>query len=586
MDILGLQIKDASSQVVNFDFTPIHGTSIHRGKANDVLIGLWYRSGTKSGHLVFSASPGKLIVDYVYRIYSFLIDDPASVDVKKRPPAKSYNDQQSYDLARRWLRDCFTNHKFCPKDTDRPLPTRVIDVGNVHRDPSLFTPPPGMLGKYAALSYCWGQIQTVTLTEERMVVKPVTYPLQTLPQTLRDAIVIASQLGYRFIWIDALCIIQDSVDGKDWERESVNMDKIYGNASLTIAAAAAATTTKGIFSFTTRQKQSGCSLQYRTSYGQAGSVFVDAYAIDTGPEEPLDSRAWALQESLISPRILRYGSKQMSWICNCLEDNANGPLVISPKSLKAANKTWPQVVTDYTARNLTFNSDRLPALAGYAQLLRLNERLYDEYLAGLWRSEFLEQLLWYRSSKSAPDVRPKTRHTPSWSWASIDGAVRFSYWPVDYHSHTEIVSVSVKSSSKDQFSALEAPQQSFLCMHGYVKKLLYEDFFYETKGVPLLSATHKFQSSARKGPDKPSGQLIVDISAPFAAFQIERNGLPSLVCLYITPECGLVLVAVKKQHSSDIDAYERIGLATGSVFEEWFTDTRCGSYKDELLRIL
>lgn len=76
----------------------------------------------------------------------------------------------------------------------------------------------------------------------------------------------------------------------------------------------------------------------------------------------------------------------------------------------------------------------------------------------------------------------------------------------------------------------------------------------------------------------------MDISGPFDAF---KNGnTPSLICLHMTPTCGLVLVATKKQDAADADLYERMGLATGSIFEEWFKDASCGSYRDEFVRII
>lgn len=308
----------------------------------------------------------------------------------------NYNCQESYDIARRWLRRCSENHELCPKDVDSLLPTRVIDIGSSSRDPTLYIPAPGTRGKYAALSYCWGTDQAVTLTGQRLHERHsrVTFPLRTLPRTLRDAMVVASHLGFQYIWIDALCIIQDSIGGQDWENESANMDNIYGNASLTIAAAAACSTTEGIFSFPRDPKQSACSIPYQLSGGQTGTVLVDSYPTPGSTQESLDTRAWALQEALISPRVLRYGKYQMSWKCNMVEENANGPLnIVAPREKHA---TWKSTVVDYTARSLTYNSDRLAALAGYAKLLA-TKRPYDEYIAGMWKSELLEQLLWYRS---------------------------------------------------------------------------------------------------------------------------------------------------------------------------------------------
>ena len=511
-----------------------------------------------------------------------LAGSPASFEIKRRPPTSSYNCPEAYDLIRRWLGECSTFHQLCPKSVDAPLPTRIVDIGNANQGPVLYTPTPGTRGRYLALSYCWGKSQPVILTEARLQRSPVRFPMRTLPQTLRDAIVIASHLGFQYMWIDALCIVQDSHEGWEWKQESAKMNQIYGNATLTIAAAAASSTTEGIFSFGGTQTQPTCSLPWQLRDGQVGSVDVEAYETETSSEESLDSRAWALQESLISPRLLRYGTSQMSWKCNQIEENANGPLISRAKQPTSKSESWTSIVTDYTARTLTYNSDRLAALEGYAKLLGTRNP-YDEYLFGLWKSELLEQLLWYRSTKSNPSPRPQSHSAPSWSWASIDSPVRFSYWPQDYRSHCEIVHASANPLSSDSSSSLLRHQQGVLRVHGYVKRLIYNVFFQDSDGTPRFQSTHKFQSQGSRGSDQ-RGEVILDISGPFEAFEDGNN--PTLICLHITPSCGILLVARKKRVTDDMDLYERIGLATGSVFEKWFTDITCGLYRDEMVRIV
>ena len=498
-----------------------------------------------------------------------------------------YNCEQAYDIACRWLGECFIYHNLCPKDVEVPLPTRVIDIGNATRDPRLLVPRPGARSRYLALSYCWGEGQPLTLTEERLRNLPVLFPLKTLPRTLRDAIVIARHLGFRFIWIDALCIVQDSAGSLDWKQESENMDQIYGNASLTIAAAAAASTTQGILFTCAGQEQPKCSLPYQLLNGQWGSVSVEAYETTEPPPEALDSRAWALQESLLSRRILRYGSTQMSWKCNRVEENANGPVLNWNKQARSKTEDWTIIVTDYTARTLTYNSDRLAALSGYAKLLG-SKRPYDEYLAGLWRSELPAQLLWYRSLKSTLHLRPFSYIAPSWSWASIDGAVRFSFAPPNYQFHTEVLSVSMPTSANNQYSPLDVQGQSLLSMHGYVKRLEFNEYFQQhNMGDPFLFTKHKFQSNRRQGPDQPSGEIILDILGPFDHVELGNDDTsPSLVCLHMTPTFGLILLAKEKHGDWKKDLYERIGFATGSVFEDWFGDASCGSYRDRLVRII
>ena len=185
----------------------------------------------------------------------------------------------------------FKYHPLCPKDLYVPLPSRIIDIEDENCGPTLDIPPPGTKGGYLALSHCWGKTQPVTLTEVRLRNSPVAFPLRTLPQTLRDALVVASHLGLRYIWIDALCIVQDSYEGWDWKKESAKMDQIYGNATLTIAAASATSTIEGIFSFGTNKNEATCSLPWQLANGQFGSINVEVYGTEELNKDSLNSRA-------------------------------------------------------------------------------------------------------------------------------------------------------------------------------------------------------------------------------------------------------------------------------------------------------
>ena len=102
----------------------------------------------------------------------------------------------------------------------------------------------------------------------------------------------------------------------------------------------------------------------------------------------------------------------MSWECNQIEKNANGPLNVRNKQPTSRKESWASVVTDYTVRTLTYKSDRLAALKEYAKLLE-GKRPYDKYLFGLWKSEVLEHLLWYRSANSNPQPRSLSYCVPS-----------------------------------------------------------------------------------------------------------------------------------------------------------------------------
>lgn len=131
-----------------------------------------------------------------------------------------------------WLEECHENHPNCPTITDVALPTRVLDIrGDVVR---LIEVTPGQLGRYTALSHCWGGGIEVRTTMENYAAQKDGFRQCDLPLSFRDAITVTRGLGLRYLWIDALCIIQDSQS--DWEIESGNMAAIYQHAYLVIGA--------------------------------------------------------------------------------------------------------------------------------------------------------------------------------------------------------------------------------------------------------------------------------------------------------------------------------------------------------------
>ncbi|KAF1964057.1 HET-domain-containing protein, partial [Bimuria novae-zelandiae CBS 107.79] len=78
----------------------------------------------------------------------------------------------------------------------------------------------------------------LTTATERSLRSGIT--IEELPPTFRDAINIVRRIGYRYIWIDSLCIFQDSLD--DWTHESRKIGHIYRGSICTIAALASAST--------------------------------------------------------------------------------------------------------------------------------------------------------------------------------------------------------------------------------------------------------------------------------------------------------------------------------------------------------
>lgn len=349
-----------------------------------------------------------------------------------------------------------------------PLPTRILDLGNDEAPGiRLVVPDEGAVGKYAALSYCWGRSNHFLLTATTMEDLKNGFPLRQLPQTLQDAVKVTRQIGIRYLWIDALCIIQgkDIEAINDWNAEVAKMDTVYSNAALTISAASAQNASGGLF------RGSHCDLPFLKSWTSAGREEVVLWARATWrnyapgfKSEPVNSRAWALQEDLLSTRVLFYTSFGLLWKCNeeitwvYSGESRGRNLTARAKTETETNfdnvrfrtntsrymhsilkdghlkaKSWGQDLELYTARNLTNPHDKLPALAAVAQ--RYSRFTGTEYLAGLWKSTFRQDLLWRHPpgyslitvSDEGNPMRGEEYRAPSWSWAAVDGVVT-NYW--------------------------------------------------------------------------------------------------------------------------------------------------------------
>jgi hypothetical protein len=114
-------------------------------------------------------------------------------------------------LASLWLQNCLRNHKYCNlKQANCTLPCRVLDITNPVR-PALVSCE-DKTGEYVTLSYKWGSCKRYITTEDNYNQHRSGIPFAKLPWTFREAIQVSHTLGFRHIWIDALCIIQDSED--------------------------------------------------------------------------------------------------------------------------------------------------------------------------------------------------------------------------------------------------------------------------------------------------------------------------------------------------------------------------------------
>jgi hypothetical protein len=211
----------------------------------------------------------------------------------------------TYSLVKGWISDCLTRH-----GRQRTIygqgPSRLVYIRKMHEQYALtlHTNVDIVSIDYIALSYCWGGEQLYMTTKESFEGRKDSIVHDSLPKTLQDAIKVTSELGYSFIWIDSLCIIQDCPADK--AREIARMPSIYNNAILTIAAATAASTVEGFLHKRSTSNPIINNVQFEDEYLQVhrgGMVELNQYKCEI---LPLDSRAWALQEALLSVHVLEY----------------------------------------------------------------------------------------------------------------------------------------------------------------------------------------------------------------------------------------------------------------------------------------
>ncbi|KAI0159967.1 HET-domain-containing protein [Hypoxylon sp. FL1284] len=381
-------------------------------------------------------------------------EDIPFLDAYRRLPAvpSTLHRSDISSMVTRWRQECLDVHKDCSRgNSESELPTRVLDLGEGEGSPiRLYEPPDGEKGAYASLSHCWGGIISSVTTEANRAARKETINFDDFPQNFKDAVSVARALNIRYIWIDALCIIQDSKD--DWFREAAKMHSVYAGASVGISALDAPGSMAGFL------KPGRVPLAVVNDEYGVQKVFqeLNDYLMDC----PLVHRGWCMQERLLANPILHLGKEQMFWECRTefkCEDGrtyravSDGHVMAEFMStrkrigLAAAQgteldfKAWYQLLEEYGVRNFTVSSDKLPALAGAAALFR-STRPTATYLAGLWKEDMARGLLWCAHYDHMPGrkvwgisstdrisllTRPPERRAPSWSWASLDGHIDF-----------------------------------------------------------------------------------------------------------------------------------------------------------------
>lgn len=326
---------------------------------------------------------------------------------------------------------------------------------------------------------------------------------------MQDAVLACRALDIQYLWIDALCILQDDIDDHDWYEESGKMCDIYSNAQLTIAADVSEKCGDGFIG-----KQRNKKLRYSFFPTHKGVLDTDAIFLEecqvgvseahseqdpTGTlSSPLSKRGWALQEGILPNRLLHFTGRHIVWecksrcVCDCgiggkdnllnimnLMSNTLQNIPTRPKAFlnpdpvegrhvydltrqsiaDSVFRTWQILVNVYTQRELTKPRDKLSALSGLASIVVKTLHIDSgAYLAGLWKDDLAKGLLWYVGRSRIEPRRSLQYRAPSWSWASLDGPVQYfaEHYQFVFHQDIEILEAKCTSSPLDPTGRVKA----------------------------------------------------------------------------------------------------------------------------------
>jgi hypothetical protein len=303
--------------------------------------------------------------------------------------------------------------------------------------------------EYIALSYTWGKGKQFKLfkdnyqelSKENALLK---YEHQ-IPQTIKDAMFLVKKLCDRYLWVDALCIMQDP-ECEDKKVQLPYMDRIYGSSVLTIAATYGDGADAGLPGVRPNSRKHIQQVETIQGIRLANRPWSFDKSVT---DSTWNTRAWTFQERILSSRMLFITEQQIFFKC----DHVAGLLAedLDSKLKKRTPVTYPmddagkdtipqrwginilsylKTVESFTARELTFPSDVLDAFSGIAQKIRPLFR--SGFLHGLPQSELDYCLLWepaghIRRRRIDLDKEEAEPIFPSWSWAGWIGPVRYNW---------------------------------------------------------------------------------------------------------------------------------------------------------------
>ncbi|KAK0726508.1 heterokaryon incompatibility protein-domain-containing protein [Apiosordaria backusii] len=489
------------------------------------------------------------------------------------------------------LEECERSHPNCERGAKLYCPTRLLYLGDMrglvylHERPQIS----GTETCYAALSYCWGGsgfLKTVRSNLERL---KSGFDIAILPQTLKDAVAIARNLGVGYLWIDALCIVQD--DAEDWQREAVMMAQVYSNAYVTIAALSASSVQDGFLAprrqlpRSTRawlDEKSGSTISMTAQPTMNIGLHVlqrSSSAYYNFTLDPVQDRGWCFQEETLSRRIVAFSTDEIQWFCQSgMACECRGvDTGLSTKGMVTFDDIrrdpwlfWHVRLADYSYKQFTFAKDRLPAIAGLAKLLQ--SYTGSDYVAGIWLKALTRSLGW-ATYLTKTEPCPETYLAPSFSWASVasplDSRVNRYLTIEGLKDRLSLVDWTLKPKGLDPMGEIH---HAALTVEGFLHEalILYDGAVGDDRETDILKVTVAGQTT-ELWPDtylkvsaSSSGQVSVYRAQEETFYNKEQwqKPVPALaLCLYAHPEWEFQFLILGPASDGHAGNQERVGMA-------------------------
>ena len=361
---------------------------------------------------------------------------------RMRSQVEAFNGSINMHVIEQWIDICNHHDMKCSRPTPQDVTFFLIDVHTRH----IVKYSSGC--RYIALSYVWGKGAQTMYHREHVEGSPldvsstewkVPYPAA---QTIEDAMRLVKNLGEKYLWTDLYCI--DQHDNVTKQEQIMKMDRIYASSYLTIVALDGENADWGLPGISRpleHTKQPTLTL----GRNKLMATYIFSIYHHLGKSK-WDSRAWTLQERLLSSRCVIFGKSSISMRCQreafhdlMQTSTTDGPSRVLTKlgeeqywedgstiDLRETEwdyKHYDAFISTYTGRNLTDQADALNACRGVLNMITRNTG--QTFVYGLPMQDFHRALLWKPHHEN---IITRRLGFPSWSWAGWIGRIEHAYW--------------------------------------------------------------------------------------------------------------------------------------------------------------